>query len=238
MIDVLIVDPQCLYGTMMATVLQNQPGIRVIGYVPDALGARREAERCAVMLVSAELAEDGALKIARALRAGRPKVLITGLIDSPALILSYIEAGAAGYILRDSTSDELIRNIRAVHAGQVNLPGSVVTLLVARMRELLVLTQRLDHESANSAPLRRDLTERERVVLALLARGLTNQEIGAALVIEAGTVKNHVHNILKKLHVSSRIAAARYFLFNKSAFHAAKLPSAHELDPPLSKAST
>ena len=143
-------------------------------------------------------------------------MLITGLIDSPALILSYVEAGAAGYILRDGTSDELIRNVQAVHAGQVYLPGSIVTLLVERMRELVAMTQRLDQETLKDTPRRVELTERERAVLALLAQGLTNQEIAEVLVIEAGTVKNHVHNILKKLNVSSRVAAARYFLFTES----------------------
>ena len=213
MIHVLIVEPQCLNGTLMASLLQNQPDVHVIGHVPDVSGARQQAEQCDVMLVSAELPDGGALELTRALRTARPKVLITGLIDSPALILSYIEAGAAGYVLCEGTSDELIRNVQAVHAGQVYLPSSIVTLLVERMRDLLAVTQRLDQEAVKSGPLRVELTERERAVLALLAQGLTNQEIAEVLVIEVGTVKNHVHNILKKLSVSSRVAAARYFLF-------------------------
>ena len=216
MIHVLIVEPQCLNATLMASVLQNQLDVHVIGHVSDASSALQQTDQCDVMLVSAELPDGGALEITRALRAGRPKVLITGLIDSPALILAYVEAGAAGYILRDSTSDELIQNVQAVHAGQVHLPGSIVTLLVERMRELLVMTQRLDQETVKGGPPHIELTERERAVLALLAQGLTNQEIAEVLVIEAGTVKNHVHNILKKLNVSSRVAAARYFLFTET----------------------
>ena len=216
MIHVLIVEPQCLNGTLMASVLQNQPDVHVLGHVPDVSSALQQTDQCDVVLVSAELPNGGALEITRALRAGRPRVLITGLIDSPALILSYVEAGAAGYILRDSTSEELVRNVQAAHEGQVHLPGSIVTLLVERMRELVAMTQRLDQETLKGAPRRVELTERERAVLALLAQGLTNHEIAEVLVIEAGTVKNHVHNILKKLNVSSRVAAARYFLFTEA----------------------
>ena len=234
MIHVLIVEPQCLNGTLMASVLQNQPDVHVMGHVPDVSSALQQTDHCDVVLVSAELPDGGALEITRALRTGRPKVLITGLIDSPALILSYVEAGAAGYILRDGTSDELIRNVQAAHEGQVRLPGSIVTLLVERMRELVAMTQRLDQETLKGAPLRVELTERERAVLALLAQGLTNQEIAEVLVIEAGTVKNHVHNILKKLNVSSRVAAARYFLFTE-ADHT--LPAGRPIERTLSTAT-
>ena len=216
MIHVLIVEPQCLNGTMMATILQNESDMHVLGHVPDMPSALQQANQCDVMLVSAEMPDGGALELTRQLRAARPKVLITGLIDSPALILSYVEAGAAGYILRDGTSHELIQNVQAVHSGRVQLPGSIVTLLVERMRELAALTQRLERETIKGEPRGVELTERERVVLSLLSQGMTNQEIADVLVIEAGTVKNHVHNILKKLNVSSRVAAARYFLFTES----------------------
>ena len=212
MIHVLVVEPQCLNGTMMVTVLQNQPNVHVLGHVQDLASALQQADQCDVMLVSAELPDGSALELTRQLR-GRSKVLIMGLIDSPVLILSYVEAGAAGYILRDGTSDELLERVQAVYEGQVQLPGPIVTLLVERMRELSAMTQRLDQEAAKSEPYRVELTERERAVLALLAQGMTNQEIAQVLVIEAGTVKNHVHNILKKLNVSSRVAAARYYLF-------------------------
>jgi DNA-binding NarL/FixJ family response regulator len=235
MIHVLIVESQCLNGTLMASLLQKQPDVHVIGHVPDVSGALQQAEQCDVVLVSAELPDGGALELTRALRTARPKLLITGLIDSPALILSYVEAGAAGYVLRDGTSDELIRNVQAVYAGQVYLPGSIVTLLVERMRELLAMTQRLDQEAVKGGPLRVELTERERAVLALLAQGLTNQEIAEVLVIGAGTAKNHVHNILKKLSVSSRVAAARYFLFT-AADHALSARRPIE-GPPLTAAA-
>src|SRR5207248_10271747 len=138
--------------------------------------------------------------------------------------LSYVEAGAAGYILRDGTSDELIERVQAAYEGQVHLPGPIVRLLVDRMRELAAMTQRLDQEASKSEPYKVELTERERSVLALLAQGMTNQEIAEVLVIEAGTVKNHVHNILKKLNVSSRVAAARYYLFT-----AAQTPFSNKL---------
>lgn len=228
MIHVLIVDPQCLNGTMMATVLQNQPDVHVIGHVSELASALRHIEQCDVMLVSAELPDGGALELARQCRSKRAKALITGLIDSPALILSYLEAGAAGYILRDGTSDELIQRVQGVLSGQVELPGSIVMLLVERMRELASLTQRLDQEAAKNQPRRVELTERERAVLSLLAQGMTNQEIAEVLVIEAGTVKNHVHNILKKLNVSSRVAAARYYLFNATDTPLAGTPAAFQ----------
>ena len=212
MVQLLIVEPDSLNGTMMMTALQNQPDIRVVGCVGDVSAALARAPQSDVLLASAELPAGGALEIARAFRSAQPKVLITGLVDSPALILSYLEAGAAGYVLRDSTGDELLRTIRAVFDGETVIPPAIVTLLVERMRELYAVAKRLDREPLEWDPNSCNLTEREREVLALLAVGATNQDIASALVIELGTVKNHVHKILKKLNASSRVEAARYHL--------------------------
>ena len=212
MIRLLIVESQTLMGTMMATALQNHADMQVVDYVGTVAEALAASAQVDVVLAGAELPDGGALEIARALRGTGCKAIITGLVDSPALILSYLEAGASGYILRDSTGDQFLRIIRAVAAGEACIPPAIVTLLVDRMRELNAMTKRLDREALEFTPNPCSLTDRERDVLSLLAEGATNQDIASALVIELGTVKNHVHSILKKLNASSRVEAARYYL--------------------------
>ena len=114
-------------------------------------------------------------------------------------IFPAIRAGATGYLLKDASPGELLQAIRAVHAGEVSLHPTIARKLVGELKR-----------PADLPPSADPLTEREVQVLALVARGLSNQEIADQLVIGERTVRTHVSNILSKLHLADRTQAAVY----------------------------
>jgi two-component system nitrate/nitrite response regulator NarL len=118
----------------------------------------------------------------------------------------YVEAGANGYVLKDNSVDELLTRIRVAYREKALVSPKIVAALMSRVTEWAQLFADIEAGISESA----DLTPREREILELIGQGLTNQEIADSLFIEVGTVKNHVHNILQKLDVSSRQDAAAY----------------------------
>jgi len=138
------------------------------------------------------------------------KVLIMGLEEDPAVIINYIEGGACGYILRDESIDDVIGKLEAVQEGRAIVCPSVVAAMISRLAYLASIETPAAFVEARQSQLA-DLTSREEEVLSLITDGYTNREIAARLVIEYGTVKNHVHNILDKLDVRNRHEAASLF---------------------------
>lgn len=209
MIRILIVHPTKLISSLLASVLQEEQDIHVIAqaqHVDDAL-YKLELSRCNIVLVAASLPENGALQLTQTITTAHPeiKVLVFGLPKAEQVILQYVMAGAAGYVLQEVPVEGLFDNIRAVHEDKALVsPG----IAAAFMRQLAEMAQ-ISHAGISPAALE-TLTPREHEVLALIGDGLTNQEIAHRLVIELGTVKNHVHNILRKLDVRSREEAAAH----------------------------
>jgi NarL family two-component system response regulator LiaR len=112
-----------------------------------------------------------------------------------------VKAGAQGYLLKDSSSDEVIQAIRDVYRGELSLQPSVALGVIQELSR-----------STNLPPVEQPLTNREVEVLQLVAQGLSNQEIGGRLNISESTVRSHVSNILDKLHLANRTQAALYAL--------------------------
>ena len=131
----------------------------------------------------------------------RTRVLILTSFSDDGLVLPAIKAGALGYLLKDSSPQDLIAAIRAVSRGESSLTSSVVLKLIEEVK---------DPETGKQAP--EELTDREIEVLEQMAQGLTNQDIAAALDISERTVRNHVGHILDKLCLSNRTQAAVYAL--------------------------
>jgi DNA-binding NarL/FixJ family response regulator len=221
MIRLLIVDSDRLTSHLLASALHNQADMKVIDWANDSETALGKSALKDIALVSASLPEGTALELTRQLKNTGVRVVVTGLVESESLIIAFIEAGAAGYLLLDSSAEELVSTIRAVNRGEALISPRIGKRLVERMNELAAWSKHLPGESpAADNGTRPPLTEREMAVLALVAEGLTNPEIARSLVIELGTVKNHVHNILKKLEVSSRAQAARfYYALQRTAVH-------------------
>lgn len=210
MVRVLVVHQTLLIGNIIASVLSTEKDITVVGQATTMAEALSylETERCNMVLVSAKLPDNGALKLTEAATEIDPatKVLVTGLPESKNIILQYVMAGASGYVLEDVSVDHLLDHIRAAHDDQALVSPEMAAALMNQITELAYISSQ-DHLDTTAVA---DLTNREREVLNLIGEGLTNQEIADRLFIEVGTVKNHVHNLLKKLDVSSREDAAAY----------------------------
>lgn len=203
MIRVFIVDENYLICNVISTLLEKQSDLQVIGwstpYHPEVIN---QAAGSDVVLLDGKLSGHHKFSFIQLLGEVAPavKVVVMGLNKSEKIILHHLEAGAAGYVLQDDSADNLLRAIRAAYRGESLVSPRMTTILIARvaqLKQLLVKQGVYTH-------LLPTLTEREREVLDLVKQGLGNREIGERLVIEVGTVKNHIHNILRKFKVNSR----------------------------------
>jgi NarL family two-component system response regulator LiaR len=210
MIGVLLVNRSKLICSVTAAALEGESDIEIVGSatsVEEALKLIR-SENCDVVLVRNNLPNDGALELIRALSDGDSAVtaLVIGVAEQEEVILRFIEAGAAGYVLSTESVTDLVKNIRAAAQGEALVSPEMAGALMARITQLTEVhpieeyRYRLDQVA--------DLTTREQEVLDLIGEGLSNQEIADRLIIEVGTVKNHVHSILQKLDASDRDDAA------------------------------
>ncbi len=212
-INLLLVNETRLMGNVIAAALEGEPDIHVVACVTnidDAMQIVRDKE-VDVALVSTRLPDQGALKLTNAITEFKPatKVLALGLTEEKQHVLRYVEAGATGYVLKDDSLEGLIETIRAAQDGKVFVSPKIAAAIMERLAALA----RLFSDVENSVGDTTELTSRELEVLKLIGEGQTNQQIAEQLVIEVGTVKNHVHNILDKLHVSTRGEAAAYLAF-------------------------
>ena len=200
-IRVLIVDDHAVVREGLRTFLQLQDGSRSSGR--PATGRRRSAKPSGcpdVILIDLVMPKlDGAAAM-RELRRRLPatKAIVLTSFGDDERLLPAIEAGAAGYLLKDAEPQDVVRAIRAAHAGEALLDPSVAARLVAAIAQ-----------PAGDQPRER-LTPREQEVLALIARGMSNKLIARELGIAEKTVKTHVGHLLAKLGVADRTQAALY----------------------------
>jgi two-component system, NarL family, response regulator LiaR len=195
-IRVLVADDHAVVREGLRTFLALQDGIEVVGEAADGSAALREAERLQpdVVLMDLVMPRLDGVGAMRELRRRLPAcrvIVLTSYADDDR-ILPAIQAGAAGYLLKNVEPRELARAVRAAHAGEALLDPSVAARVV----------------SALARPERDELTPREREVLALIARGMANKRIARELGVSEKTVKAHVGHVLAKLGVSDRTQAA------------------------------
>jgi|JI10StandDraft_1071094.scaffolds.fasta_scaffold1007603_1 DNA-binding NarL/FixJ family response regulator len=166
-----------------------------------------------IVLTAYTLPDDGVHALVQAWGhvATAPKLLITHMPKQDDAILALVEEGAAGYVLEDESSADLVKKIRAIHENEFMICPAVAAAVMTRIAELKQLLNELDGGNFASADqLHTVLTRRELDVLHLLGQENSNREIADALTIEVGTVKNHVHNVLRKLDVTSRKHAVQF----------------------------
>jgi DNA-binding NarL/FixJ family response regulator len=202
-------------GDIFTEILDDEPDISVVGCASNteqALKIIREQE-VDVALVSVQLSEESALELTRTIVDIAPstKVLVVGLTDNKHHVLKYVEAGAGGYILQDSSVSDLIEAVRLAQRGEAQVSTKVAAAILERLSKMTKVFSRVDTFVLED----NRLTQREMEVLGFISQGWTNQEIASHLVVEVGTVKNHVHSIIKKLNVSNREEAATYMAFIK-----------------------
>jgi len=214
-INILLVNEFHLIGNVIMAALEDEPDFHVVGCVttPEEALKLIQEEVVDVALVSTRLSNQGAIRLTNDITVIAPatKVLALGLSEEKKRVLRYVEAGAAGYVLRDASLDELIETVRAAQDGKVFVSPEIASAMMERLSDLAQMFMNVEKDVIDMA----ELTAREFEVLEWIGQGLTNQEIAEQLVIEIGTVKNHVHSILEKLNVSSRGEAAAYLTFIK-----------------------
>jgi DNA-binding NarL/FixJ family response regulator len=204
MIRVALVDDQAIVRAGLARILSPADGFEVVAECVNGQQAVDElpALRPQVVLMDIRMpALDGIAATARLRSAEEPPlVLVLTTFDEDEVLWSAIEAGAAGFVLKDASAEDLIAAVRAVAGGGVWFDPAVAPRVLERYRRLVAPAAR------RSARLDL-LTEREHDVLRLMSRGATNAEIAASLYVAEATVKTHIGSIFSKLDVRDRAAA-------------------------------
>lgn len=200
---VLICDDQDITRDGLALLLGLEDGITIVGLAADGYEAVELALRLHpdVVLMDLKMPGCNGVDATRQIRDRLPQthVLILTTFDDDAWLFDAIQAGAAGYLLKDTTREELVRAVRGTAAGRTFVDPAVAGRLFQQLAG--------DVAQPDSRILAR-LTEREQEILRMLARGYNNAAIAAALSLSVGTVRNHVSSLLAKLDVADRTQAA------------------------------
>ena len=203
-IGVLIVDDQTLVRTGFRMILDAEDDLRVVGEAKDGIDAVEAARRCHpdVVLMDIRMPRMDGLEATRRIVSGsdRSKVLMLTTFDLDEYVFDALRAGASGFLLKDVPPEQLVAGIRAVAEGQALLAPAVTRRLIE------TFVQGAARAAPPPAQLE-ELTDREREVLRLMARGLSNAEIADALTVSGTTVKTHVARVLSKLGLRDRVQA-------------------------------
>jgi DNA-binding NarL/FixJ family response regulator len=212
-IRVVIADDHALFRRGLNMVLESEDGIEVVAEAEDGDDAVRKAEEFVpdVVLMDVRMPRTSGIEATKAIRDAVPatKILMLTVSDEEEDLYEAIKAGANGYLLKEISIEEVADAIRAVVQGQSLISPSMASKL---LNEFNTLVRRAEEKAQYPAPR---LTDRELEVLKLVAQGLSNREIAEQLYISENTVKNHVRNILEKLHLHSRMEAVVYAVREK-----------------------
>jgi len=209
-IRVLVCDDQELVRTGYATIFSAQPDMQVVGEVANGLEAVEEAKRLrpdvVVMDIRMPLLDgiQATRRLAGPDAADPPKILVVTTFNVDAYVYDAFRAGASGFLLKDAPPAELVNGVRTVARGEALLAPTVTRALIGHFAERL---RPGDPSRAAREDVVRTLTPRELEVLQLIAEGLSNAEIAAALFITSETVKTYVSRILTKLDLRDRVQA-------------------------------
>ena len=194
-------------------VLKQEPDLDVVGEAGDGHEAVDKAQELMpdVILMDVRMPRRSGIEATQQIKDLLPhvKILMLTISDEEADLYDAIKAGASGYLLKEISIEEVADAVRAVHAGQSLISPSMASKL---LNEFASIVKRRDERTQVPGPR---LTERELEVLKLVAKGLNNRDIGQELFISENTVKNHVRNILEKLHLHSRMEAVVYAVREK-----------------------
>jgi DNA-binding NarL/FixJ family response regulator len=210
-IRVLIVDDQELFRRGLMMVLGSEDGIEIVGEASDGdQGAALAAQSAPdVVLLDIRMPRRTGLEACAAIKAAVPsaKIIMLTVSDEEADLYDAVKSGASGYLLKDSSVEEVAQAVRVVADGQSLISPSMAVKLIDEFKQM----SRPERDSGAGFKL----TERELEVLRLVAKGLNNREIAKQLFISENTVKNHVRNILEKLQLHSRMEAVMYAVREK-----------------------
>ncbi|HEY7622945.1 MAG TPA: response regulator transcription factor [Solirubrobacteraceae bacterium] len=205
MIKLVLADDQELVRTGFRMILRAEPDLEVVGEAADGDEAVRLAARLRpdVVLMDIRMPRLDGLAATRkilAQPATPTRVLILTTFDEDAYVFEALRAGASGFLLKTVPADQLVAGVREVAAGEALLAPAITRRLIERFADAL-------EAEPTPPPGYDELTAREREVFLLLARGMSNAEIAAELVVEPSTIKSHVAAVLSKLGVRDRVGA-------------------------------
>jgi NarL family two-component system response regulator LiaR len=203
LIRVLVAEDHAVVREGLCSLLTARYGVQVVGEAADGLEAVEKAQSLQpdVILMDLAMPRMTGLEAILKIREKKPNARILVLTSSSedAKVSAALKAGAMGYLLKDSGVDDLAHAIQSVHRGNLSLPQELAQKVLAGLLG-----------AKGDAPPAEELTRRELDVLRCLAQGMSNAEIAQALSVSVPTVHSHVHNVLGKLHLTSRTQAALY----------------------------
>jgi DNA-binding NarL/FixJ family response regulator len=207
-ISLVLIDDNRLLREGLAGLIRKQPDFKILAASADIEEALRKAREAKpqVVLLDFGLESHDSLGLTATIRQEVPeaRVIVMGLLPVQEDVAAFVRAGASGFIMKDASFDDLLRTIRAVADGADVLPPQLTGSLFSEITRQVV--------SRGRAPVLEGvrLTERERQVIDLLGEGLSNKEIAARLHVAIHTVKSHVHNVLEKLALHTRLEVAAF----------------------------
>jgi DNA-binding NarL/FixJ family response regulator len=209
-IRLILADDHALVRQGTRQLLERQPDLEVVGEAADGEEAIRLANELQpdLVVMDVRMPKLSGVEATRRIKAECPNVgvLVLTAHDDDEYVFALLQAGANGYLLKTAESEELVRAIRAAHAGQSALDPTVARKVVAQFTSGKSLTDVLAHVEENYE----GLTERELEIIRWVGQGLTNKEIGQRLYISDRTVQAHLSNIFSKMGVNSRTEAVMY----------------------------
>ena len=207
-ISLVLIDDNRLLREGLTRLIREQPGFTILAAsadIDEALQKVRDAKP-SIVLLDFSLENDDSLRVTATVHKEVPeaKVIVMGLLPLQEDVADFVTAGASGFIMKDATFDEFIATIRRVAAGEQVLPTQLTGSLFSQIARIAVRRGKpRELESIG-------LTQRERQVVDLISEGLSNKEIAARLHIAIHTVKSHVHNVLEKLALHTRLEVAAF----------------------------
>jgi DNA-binding NarL/FixJ family response regulator len=207
-IPVLVVEDNRLLREGIVAILDRQPDLAVVAVAEDAGEALRRVPetRPRVVLVDAGLGDHDSHRLVEHIRQTAPqaRVIVMDLLPVPEEVVEFVKRGASGFVVKDATVDDFVRTIRSVAEGREVLPPALTGTLFSHIAQ---------HAAGRPTASRIGavrMTKREREIIDLIADGLSNKEIAQRVHLATHTVKSHVHNILEKLALHSRLQLAAY----------------------------
>jgi two-component system NarL family response regulator len=210
---VLVVDDHALFRRGLQTILEQESDLELVGEASDGAEAVDKAQELMpdVVLMDVRMPKRSGIEATTQIKDLLPhaKILMLTISDEEADLYDAIKAGASGYLLKEIPIEEVADAIRSVWAGQSRISPSMASKLLS---EFSAMAKGGDDRPQVPTP---KLTDREMEVLQLVAKGMNNRDIAKQLYISENTVKNHIRNILEKLHLHSRMEAVVYAVREK-----------------------
>jgi two-component system response regulator DegU len=208
-IKILLIEDNRILRDGIKSLINAQSDLKVVaasGGGHDTLLQVRTV-RPRVVLMDLGLWNDNSMRVVATITAEFPdiKVIGMGLIPSQSDIVEFVEAGAAGFILKDASLEDVLETIRSVARGTRVLPPPLAKSLFSHVIEQAI------QKGKGTLPVSVRMTKREREIIVLIAEGMSNKEIAQTLNLSPYTVKSHVHNILEKMALHSRLQIATHF---------------------------